>query len=84
MRERILKGNSVWQKKLTDWLESCHTSDFLTESYAEVSESVGKKREEDGYIDPTQSFPEAPPKRCATVHSKGEEKECESCKNTAE
>ena len=84
MRERILKGNSVWQKKLTDWVESCHTGDFLTGSYAEVSESVGKKREEEGYIDPTQSFPEAPPKRCATVHSKGEEKECESCKITAE
>jgi hypothetical protein len=84
MREKILKSNSVWQKKLIDWLESCHTGDFLTGSYAEVSESVGKKREEEGYIDPTQLFPEAPPKKCHVVHSKGEEEQCKLCGNTAE
>ena len=86
MRDKILKSNSVWQKKVIDWLESCHTGDFLTGSYAEVSESVGKKREEEGYIDPTQSFPEAPPKKCDKIHGdlKGEEERCESCRNTAE
>ena len=83
MRDKILKSDSVWQKRLIDWLESCHTGDFLTGSYAEVSESVGKKREEEGYVDPTQSFPEAPPKKCDAVHGKGEEEECESCRNTA-
>ena len=83
MRDKILKSNSVWRKKLIDWLESCHTGDFLTGSYAEVCESVGKKREEEGYIDPTQSFPEAPPKKCVMVHCKGEEEDCESCRNTA-
>ena len=84
MRDKILKSNSVWQKKLIDWLESCHTGDFLTGGYAEVSESVVKKREEEGYVDPTQSLPEAPPKKCDTVHSKGEERECKYCQNTAE
>ena len=56
-----------------------HTGDFLTGSYAEVSELVGKKREEEGYIDPTQSLPEAPPKKCHVVHGKGEEEDCKSC-----
>jgi hypothetical protein len=72
MRDKILKNNSVWQKKLIDWLESCHTGDFLTGSYAEVSESVGKKREEEGYVDPTQLFPEAPPKKWGRVHNEEE------------
>jgi hypothetical protein len=84
MRDKIMNSNSVWQKKIIDWLESCHTGDFLTGSYAEVSESVGKKREEEGYIDPTQTFPEAPPKKCDTVHSEGEQEKCKSCRNTAE
>ena len=84
MREKILTSNSLWQKKLIDWLESCHTGDFLTGNYAEVFESVGKKREEEGYVDPTQSFPEAPPKKCDTVHGEGEDKTCESCRSTAE
>jgi hypothetical protein len=84
MREKILKSDSLWQKKLIDWLESCHTGDFLTGNYAEVSESVGKKREEEGYIDPTQLFPEAPPKQCVTVHGEREEENCKSCRSTAE
>ena len=84
MRNKILNSDSVWQKKLICWLESCHTGDFLTGSYAEVSESVEKKREEEGYVDPTQTFPEAPPKKCDAIHGEGEEEQCLSCRNTAE
>jgi hypothetical protein len=84
MRDKILRNDSAWQKRLTDWLESCHTGDFLTGSYTEVTELVGKKREEVGYVDPTQSFPEAPPKKCDTAHAKGEPEDCKRCLSTAE
>ncbi|KAF8969123.1 hypothetical protein BDZ97DRAFT_1640276, partial [Flammula alnicola] len=84
MRDKIMNSNSAWQKKLTDWLESCHTGDFLTGSYAEVTESVCREREKEGYIDPTQSLPEAPPKRCDKVHNEGEQEQCKCCRNTAE
>ena len=43
-----------------------------------------KKREEEGYVDPTQSLPEAPPKLCDKVHDGGEQEECGSCRSTAE
>ena len=50
------------------------------------SPSRSGKREEEGYIDPTQSLPEAPPRKCHIVHGKGEEEDCESCRrrNTAD
>ena len=84
MRDKILRNDSAWQEKLTNWLESCHTGDFLTGNFAEVTESIGKKREEKGYVDPTQSFPEAPPKRCDTAHGKGEQEGCEQCQTAVE
>ena len=60
-----MRGKAILygRRKLIDWLESCHTGNFLTGSHAEVAESVEKKREEECYIDPTQSFLEAPPKK---------------------
>ena len=36
MREKIMSSSSEWQKKLIDWLENCHTGDFLTGMHADV------------------------------------------------
>ena len=86
MRERILKNDSKWQKKLIDWLENCHTGDFLTGTYTEVNESTIKEREKEGYIDPTQSLPVPPPKKCNKNHNEleTESEECKECRATVE
>ena len=84
MREKILKNDSTWQKNIIDWLENCHTGDFLTGSYADVNESIIKEREKEGYIDPTQSLPIPPPKKCSKVHNEIESSECRECQATVE
>ena len=84
MREKILKSDSTWQKKLIDWLENCHTGDFLTGTYTDVNESIITEREKEGYIDPTQSLPVPPPKKCSKNHNETECNECKECQATVE
>jgi len=36
MRDKILQNDSAWNKKLTEWLENCHSGDFLTGTHAEL------------------------------------------------
>ena len=69
MRENLLKSDSTWQKKLIDWLENCHTGDFLTGTYTDVNESIITEREKEGYIDPTQSLPVPLMRRCVSVRA---------------
>ena len=38
VRAKVLSENSVWHKKLIDWLESCYVGDFVTSTHANVSE----------------------------------------------
>ena len=81
MREKIMSSSSEWQKKLIDWLENCHTGDFLTGTHAEVSKNITENAKTDGYSDPTETMPESPPPKCKkTVHSENEDF-CKACKN---
>ena len=63
-----------------------HTGDFLTGTYTltDVNESIIKEREKDGYIDPTQSLPVPPPKKCNKKHNKSESNECKECQAIVE
>ena len=40
MREKLLKSDSEWNKKIIDWLESCHSGEFLTGTQEEVSDKI--------------------------------------------
>jgi len=79
MREKIMSSNSEWQKKLIDWLENCHTGDFLTGTYADVSKKAAENTNTDNYSDPTETMPNPPPPKCKINHSTDEL--CKACIN---
>ena len=79
MRDKILGGNSIWRQKLIDWLERCHTGDFLSGTKDEVAAYLDESKKKSDYTDPTQSLPKPPPKEC-TIHSGiNAELECKPC-----
>ncbi|KDR71673.1 hypothetical protein GALMADRAFT_42762, partial [Galerina marginata CBS 339.88] len=78
MRDKIINSNSEWQKKVIDYLESCHTGDFQTMSKEDVAKKVAENSKLEGYCDPTQTIPEAPPQECKKTHDKSE-KNCKAC-----
>jgi len=65
MRERIMSSDSIWKEKIVQWLESCHTGDFVDESKEEVLERVAAESKAADYVDPTQSLPVVPPLKCS-------------------
>jgi hypothetical protein len=80
MREKIMSSSSEWQKKLIDWLENCHTGDFLTGTYADVSKKAAENTNTDNYSDPTETMPNPPPPKCKNIHST-DEIPCKACIN---
>jgi hypothetical protein len=68
MREKILKSDSEWNQKIIDWLESCHSGEFLTGTQEEVSEKISENMKNANYTDPTQTLPLHPPKLCKIDH----------------
>ena len=79
MREKFIGGDSIWQKKLIDWLERCHTGDFLTGTKEEIAAYLDESKKSSDYIDPTQTLPIPPPKEC-TIHSGvNAGQECKPC-----
>jgi len=81
MRDKIMRSDSAWQQKLIDWLESCHTGDFLTGSHADVAEKQANSTGKNGYMDPTQTLPIPPSKWCQKTHTDGDLGECKGCKD---
>ena len=72
MREKIIGNNSVWRKGLIDWLERCHTGDFVSGSKNDVTAYIEESKKRNDYIDPTQSLPIAPPTKCTKHISESE------------
>ena len=68
MREKLLKSDSEWNKKIIDWLESCHSGEFLTGTQEEVSDKISKNMKNANYTDPTQTLPLHPPNLCEINH----------------
>ena len=59
--------NSEFRKKLLEYLESVHVSDFLTGSKNEVLTKMKEAAHSADYRDPTQTLPVPPPESC-TLH----------------
>ncbi|KAJ6623681.1 hypothetical protein B0H10DRAFT_1633847, partial [Mycena sp. CBHHK59/15] len=91
IRDKIMGGDSVFQKKLIDYLESAHQGDFIHGSMSNVRERVNadpeaSPEEEDlqsgpTYKVPTQTLPSVPPPLCNEVH---EDDKCDKCQRLAE
>ena len=79
MREKIIGDDSIWQQKLIDWLERCHTGDFLTGSKDEIAAYLDESKKSSDYTDPTQSLPKPPPKECTIHLGVTTEVECKPC-----
>ena len=79
MRQKIVGDDSVWRKRLLDWLDRCHTGDFVSGSKVDATTCVEESKGRLGhdYIDPTQSLPIPPPKKC-TKHTISESANFES------
>lgn len=88
IRDRLMKGDSVFQKKLIDYLESAHQGDFIHGSITDVRNRVNADPEatpeaEDlqsgpTYKVPTQTLPSVPPPICNIIHD-SDDTDCESC-----
>jgi hypothetical protein len=79
LRVRILEGSSVWRQKLIRWLERCHSGDFLSGTHAEVSSRAEQLKEDQNYLDPTQTLPVPPPSPCQTHPDVDAAKDCNQC-----
>ncbi|KAG5221210.1 hypothetical protein IMY05_C4454000100 [Salix suchowensis] len=66
LRECLMNQNSVWNQKITDWLESCHAGEFMTGSMVDLDSKFALIRKQDGYVDPISTLPSAPPKLCSS------------------
>jgi hypothetical protein len=78
IRDRILDTNSDFQQKIIEYLESTHVGDFLSGSQEEVLSRVDIASQSDGYLDPTQTLPDGPPKPCC---NQCENLSCRKCSN---
>ena len=56
------------EPKNLDWLESCHSGEFLTGTQKQVSEKITENMKNADYTDPTQTLPLPPPKLCNINH----------------
>ena len=80
LRAKIMSKDSAWQQKIIAWLESCHTSDFLTGSHAAIFEKNEMLKKDPAYVDPTMMMPVPPPTPCK-IHVESDADElCIPCK----
>ncbi|KAF9563130.1 hypothetical protein CPC08DRAFT_633237, partial [Agrocybe pediades] len=71
IRDRIMSGDSAFQKSLVDYLEGVHTGDFFNGTMDDVRKKQPSKR------DPTQTMPSRPASKCAMSHAG--EQPCNTC-----
>ena len=79
MRTKILNEDSAWRKSLLNWLEKCHSGDFLSGTHADVSAHCEQLRENESYMDPTQTLPVPPPPLCKLHPENSVEIDCKQC-----
>ena len=79
MRDKIIGSDSIWRQKLIDWLERCHTGDFLSGSKDEIAAYLDESKNKSDYTDPTQSLPKPPPKECSMHSVANADLECKPC-----
>ena len=81
LKDKIMNNDEAWQRRLYEYLESCHSGEFLTGSYAEVSKRLEEEKAKEGYVDPTQTLPDPPPNKCRQDHQGTEASRCNRCKD---
>ena len=84
LRDKIMNNDEAWKHRLYEYLESCHSGEFITGSHAEVSERLEAERAKEGYVDPTQTLPDPPPDKCRQNHdpqATTEASQCKGCKD---
>ncbi|KAF8958460.1 hypothetical protein BDZ97DRAFT_1668514 [Flammula alnicola] len=81
MRDKILSFDSEWNQKLTDWLESCYSGDFMTGNKEKVTQETIIESKKSDYKDPTQTIPEAAPPLCTKGHDSKLVSDCKTCSN---
>ena len=79
LRVRILQESSAWRQNLIRWLERCHSGDFLSGTHAEVSSRAERLKEDQNYLDPTQTLPVPPPPPCRTHPEVDMPEDCDQC-----
>ena len=81
LKEKIMNSDEAWQRRLYEYLESCHSGEFITGSHADVSKKLEEEKAKEGYIDPTQTLPDVPPKECRQDHQGADALHCNDCKD---
>ena len=74
-RLQIMEPESLFRKKLLEYLESCHAGDFLSGPMENVANAVKTASEKADYKNPTETLPEPPPPSCHNPLRDG----CSSC-----
>jgi hypothetical protein len=79
-REKIMDPNSEWRKGIINWIESCHTGDYLTGCQEDVLQHIAQKKQSTDYVDPTESLPLPPPSACQDQNQTAHvDSTCEQC-----
>lgn len=76
IRDRLLKPDSVFQRELVSYLESCHVGELATGTVDDVRAENKETRDSDpeSYKDPTENLPSPAPLACT-----GRCGDCEAC-----
>ncbi len=75
IRDRLMAGDSEFQRRLIEYLEAAHTGDYFTGSQDQVKEEIFKSSLREDYVDPTEVLPTPPPPLCPCI-----DELCEQCK----
>lgn len=75
VRERLMSGDSVFQKRMVEYLETAHQREFCGDSHIGVRDRVAEVSSLPDYLDPTCTMPESAPPPCNI----GNCQDCECC-----
>ncbi len=75
IRDRLIAGDSEFQRRIIEYLEATHTGDYLTGTQKEVQDDQYRESLLPEYVNPTTALPSVPPPACACV-----DVDCDQCK----
>ncbi|KAI0038190.1 hypothetical protein FA95DRAFT_1585503 [Auriscalpium vulgare] len=79
VRDRIVAGDSEFQRQLVEYLEGAHQGQFINGTLNDVHSQIQDNLERgDSGLDPTCTLPEHPPKICSK-HTTSESDKCDIC-----
>jgi hypothetical protein len=87
MRQRVMQSDSEWNCKIINWLESCHSGEFMTGTQDQIANEIAENTKQKDYADPTQTLPLSPPRLCTIDHNAEDitqernKANCKSCSN---